>query len=144
MGLPARASLVTLGVADVEKAAAFYERLGWTRSSASVAGEVAFFATGGTVVGLWGHAALAADAGLPAGDPPVFRGVALAVNLASEAEVDAALAAAAAAGGTPLKPGTRTEWGGYSGYFADLDGHVWEVAHNPFWPLDERGVPQLP
>jgi uncharacterized glyoxalase superfamily protein PhnB len=68
----------------------------------------------------------------------------VAINLGSRAEVDAALADAVAAGGTVAKPATATEWGGYSGYFADPDGHLWEVAHNPFWPLDERGLPQLP
>ena len=144
MTVPARTSLVTLGVSDVERAAAFYERLGWTRSSASVPGEVAFFPTNGAVVALWSAASLATDANLPVEPPPAFRGVALAVNLASEAEVDAALAAAGAAGATVLKPGTRAEWGGYSGYFADPDGNAWEVAFNPGWPLDDEGRPVLP
>jgi predicted lactoylglutathione lyase len=68
----------------------------------------------------------------------------VAINVGSRAEVDAALADAVAAGGTVPKAAAATEWGGYSGYFADPDGHLWEVAHNPFWPLDERGLPQLP
>jgi catechol 2,3-dioxygenase-like lactoylglutathione lyase family enzyme len=145
VGIPARTSLVTLGVADVERAAEFYERLGWSRSPASVPGVVAFFATTGAVVALWGWAELAADAGYPAvGGPPAFRGVALAVNLGSEAEVDEALNAALAAGGTLRKAGTRADWGGYSGYFADPDGHLWEVAYNPGWPLDDDGRVVLP
>lgn len=146
MTVPAVTSLVTLGVADVERATAFYRSLGWAPSSASVPGVVTFLPTNGVVVALWSAAELAADAGLPApGAPPgAFRGVALAMNLASEADVDAALDAAAAAGATLLKPGTKTDWGGYSGYFADPDGHAWEVAFNPFWPLDADGRPQLP
>jgi hypothetical protein len=145
-------SLVTLGVRDVEAAAAFYERLGWTRSNASVPGDVAFFATTtGTAVALWGDADLAADAARtrpagPAGaaDPAAFRGVSLAMNLGSPAEVDAVLDAARAAGATVTKPAVATEWGGYSGYFADPDGHAWEVAHNPHWPLDAEGRVTLP
>ena len=144
MTVPARTSLVTLGVADVEAAAAFYERLGWTRSPASVPGVVAFFPTNGAIVGLWSAAELAADMNLAGAEPPAFRGVAVAVNVASEAEVDEVLAAAAAAGATIRKPGTRAEWGGYSGYFADPDGNAWEVAFNPGWPLDERGFARLP
>ena len=144
MSVPARVSLVTLGVADVERAAAFYEGLGWTRSPASVAGDVAFFGTNGAIVALWGAADLAADAGLPAAAPPAFRGVALAMNVEDEAEVDRVLGAAAAAGATITKPATRADWGGYSGYFADPDGNAWEVAFNPGWPLDENGTPRLP
>ena len=135
---------MTLGVADVEEAAAFYERLGWTRSPASVAGEVAFFGTNGAVVALWGTSDLASDAGLSADGTPPFRGVALAVNLESEAEVDRVLAEAVAAGATLTKPATRAEWGGYSGYFADPDGHLWEAAFNPGWPLDANGTLALP
>ena len=144
MTVPARSTLVTLGVADVTKATEFYERLGWRPSSASVPGGVTFFPTNGVVVALWSSAELANDANLPYVEPPPFRGVAVAINLANEAEVDAALAAAAEAGGTLLKPGTRTDWGGYSGYFADPDGNAWEIAYNPHWPLDENDRPQLP
>ena len=146
MTVPARVSLVTLGVADVEAAAAFYERLGWTRSSASVPGVVAFFATTtGTAVGLYGYGDLAADAARPpAADPAAFRGVSLAINLASPAEVDAVLAAAREAGATVTKDAVAAEWGGYSGYFADPDGNAWEVAHNPGWPLDDEGRVTLP
>ena len=143
MTVPARTSVVTLGVADVERAATFYERLGWTRSPASVPGVVAFFGTNGAIVALWGAAELAADAGYPPGDPPAFRGVALALNVESEAEVDRVLEAVVATGGALRRPGARADWGGYNGYFADPDGHLWEVAFNPGWPL-ENGVPRLP
>ncbi|TAM88787.1 MAG: VOC family protein [Jatrophihabitans sp.] len=143
MAFPTAISLVTLGVRSVPAASAFYERLGFTRSCASVEGEVSFLRTPGVVLALWGEADLAADARQ---EPrrSGFRGVALALNVASGVDVDRALAAAAAAGASIARPGTATDWGGYSGYFADLDGHLWEVAHNPFWPLDERGLPTLP
>lgn len=144
MTLPALLSFVTLGVADVETSAAFYERLGFTRSSGSVPGDIAFFKLGGTVLAVWGYANLAADAGLPAGTPPPFRGFSLAVNVATEAEVDRVLAFAAEAGGTPLHPPRRMDWGGYSGYFADPDGNAWEVAYNPGFPLDADGRPVVP
>jgi predicted lactoylglutathione lyase len=141
--IPARISLVTLGVRDVRASTAFYTALGFELSGASVEGEVSFFRTAGAILAVWGRDELAADANqpTPATGP---SGGAVAINLGSRAEVDAALADAVAAGGTVAKPATATEWGGYSGYFADPDGHLWEVAHNPFWPLDERGLPQLP
>ena len=144
MTVPARTSLATLGVADVAKATEFYERLGWRPSSASVPGVISFFDTNGVIVGLFANADLAAEANLPATEPPPFRGFSLSMNLENEAEVDRVLAEAAEAGGTLLKPGTRADWGGYSGYFADPDGNVWEAAVNPGWPLDETGRPQLP
>jgi hypothetical protein len=144
MGVPARVSLLTLGVADVARSTAFYEALGWEASPASVPGDVTFFRTGGAILALWGAGDLAADT-LAEGVPgPGFRGVAQAINVGSEAEVDAAFEAAAAAGAAIVKPPVRTEWGGYSGYFADPDGHAWEVAHNPHWPLGPDQLPQLP
>ncbi len=136
-----RLSMVTLGVADVSRARLFYERLGWTASSRSQ-DEITFFQVGALVVGLWGRAALAADSG--AVDAGGWGGVTLAHNVRSPAEVDAVLAEAAAAGGTIARPGEQTFWGGYSGVFADPDGHPWEVAHNPFWPLDDTGGVVLP
>ena len=103
------------------------------------------FATPGGILGLWSADGLARDAGLPGSEAPRgYRGVALAINLASPAEVDAAIDAWLAAGGTITRPASATEWGGYTGYVADPDGHLWELAHNPFWPLDERGLPVLP
>ena len=144
MSVPARTSLVTLGVADVEVAAAFYERLGWTRSAASVPGVVAFFPTNGVVVGLWGAAELAEEVGQPGAPTPAHRAVAIAMNVEDDAEVNRILAEAVEAGATLVRPATRADWGGYSGYFADPDGNAWEVAVNPGWPLDADGRPQLP
>jgi predicted lactoylglutathione lyase len=142
--IPARVTLVTLGVADVPSATAFYERLGWVPSPASVPGEVTFIPmTNGVVVGLWSYASLAGDAHLDPADPTAFRGVALAVNVGSDAEVDRILAEAQDAGATLLKPGTRADWGGYSGYFADPDGNAWEVAYNPGWPIRPDGSVDL-
>ena len=140
--VPARVSLVTLGVRDVEEAARFYERLGWARSSASQPG-IAFFQAGNAAVALWGREALAEDAGQPAAGEG-FRGVALAVNVPRREDVDAALAAAGRAGARVVKPAADAAWGGRSGYFADPDGHLWEVAWNPFFPLGEDGRVRLP
>jgi hypothetical protein len=137
-------SLCTLGVRDLEASTAFYEALGFPLSSASVPGEVSFFRTAGGLLGLYGADALAADAQVPAGSGTGFRGFSLAVNLGSREEVDSALADAKAAGARVLKAAQATEWGGYHAYFADPDGHVWELAHNPFWPLDDTGRPVLP
>jgi uncharacterized protein len=137
-----RISLVTLGVRDVGRARSFYEALGFEASSASN-DSVAFFPAGGAVLGLYGRKALAEDATVP-DSAPGFSGIALAHNVASEAQVDAVLNEAAAAGGRIVKPAQRVFWGGYSGYFADPDGHLWEVAHNPGFPLDAEGRLQLP
>ena len=144
MPVPARVNLVTLGVGDLGRATAFYQALGWPLASASVDGEVSFFRTGGCIVGLWGRDKLAADAHVPATPPQPFGGVALAINVESPEAVTAALDAAVAAGATLRKAGEATDWGGFSGYFADPDGHLWEVAHNPFWPLDAEGRVSLP
>ncbi len=143
MVLPARISIVTLGVADVQRAAAFYEALGWRRSSAS-AESIAWFHTADSALGLYGRDELAADAGLPAQPRAPFGGVTLAINVEDEPGVDAALQAAVDAGGRLLKPATAADWGGYSGYFADPDGHPWEVAHNPFFPIGGDGSLELP
>ena len=142
--VPAAVSLVTLGVRDVAAATRFYEGLGFPLSPASVPGEVSFFRTAGGLLALFGAQALAADAQVPPGSADGFRGVTLAVNVGSRDEVDAALRAAEAAGARVLKPAQETDWGGYHGYFADPDGHAWEVAHNPSWPIGSDGRPQLP
>src|SRR4029453_16500273 len=146
MAIPQRFSLVTLGVADVEAATAFYRRLGWRQSTHSGDG-ITFFVSPGPVIALWTAPELAVDAGLAseadAPSAPPFRGISLSINFASRDEVDAALSDWAAAGGEVSKPAEETEWGGYSGYGRDLDGNLWEFAHNPFWPLDDRGMPQL-
>jgi predicted lactoylglutathione lyase len=145
MGIPQRFSLVTLGVADVEVATAFYHRIGWREAPSSVPGEVSFFATPGGVLALWETAELAKDAALPTfhANAPHFRAVALAINFASREEVDDAVGDWVLAGGQISKRAANTAWGGYSAYVADPDGNLWELAHNPSWPLDERGLPQL-
>ncbi|MFJ4092671.1 VOC family protein [Kitasatospora sp. NPDC089913] len=140
---PARLSIVTLGVADLERSARFYEALGWHRSAAS-SPEIVWFRTADSVLGLFPHEELAADAGVPSAGEPAFRGVTLAVNLESPALVDAALATAVEAGAVVVKPPAPTGWGGYSGYFEDPDGHLWELAHNPFFPFTEDGSLDLP
>ncbi len=142
MTLPSRLTMVTLGVADVAAATAFYERLGFVKSSASN-DSVTFFRLDGTVLGLFGRADLAADAHVE-DSRPGFSGVTMAQNFASEAEVDDAFAHALACGATPAKAPEKVFWGGYSGYFADPDGHLWELAFNPFAPNDESGFMQLP
>ncbi|MEO6887128.1 MAG: VOC family protein [Jatrophihabitantaceae bacterium] len=144
MNVPAVISLVTLGVGDVPASTHFYQSLGFELSPASVQGTVSFFRTGGGLLGLYGADDLAADAHAQPRTETGFRGVTLAINVDSPAAADAALEAARVAGATIPKPAEATEWGGYSGYFADPDGHLWEVAHNPDWPLDEQGLPQLP
>ncbi len=136
-------SLITLGVADLERALRFYrDGLHWPVSGAS-GGDVAFLHTGGVVLALYPRALLAADAHL-SDTGSGFGGIALAHNVASREQVDQALAAAAAAGGTILKPAEQAEWGGYSGYFADPDGYPWEVAWNPGFPLTPEGRILLP
>jgi hypothetical protein len=141
-----RLSLVTLGVRDLSRARKFYEEgLGWTRS-AGVEGEVAFYQLGGMIFALWGREKLAEDARAEAvavTPGKSFGGMALAYNTRDEAAVDAVLKDAEAAGATVLKPAAKTSWGGYAGYFADPDGHPWEVAWNPFWTLKADGTVSL-
>jgi predicted lactoylglutathione lyase len=130
-----RLSLVTLGVADLERATRFYEALGWQRHPGDDG--VSFFQTGGLVVALWGRSELAEDSAVV--DSGGWGGVTLAQNVRTPAEVDAVLETAAQAGGTIGRPGAATFWGGYSGIFVDPDGHPWEIAHNPFWVITEDG-----
>ena len=132
-----RVSVITLGVADLERSRRFYEDgLGWRRGNDNPG--VAFFQIPGAVFALWSRAALAGDAGLPpAGNG--FPGIALAYNCRSREDVDGALAEARTAGAKMLRPAEETFWGGYSGYFADPDGQVWEVAWNPNWRMDGEG-----
>ncbi|MEU8077148.1 VOC family protein [Catellatospora citrea] len=143
MSFPGRISVVTLGVTDLARSTAFYRALGWPLSARSQ-DDISFFRTAGALLALYSSSELAADALLPAHEPAGFRNVTCAVCLGSQAEVDEALATAVAAGATLLKPAQKVEWGGYSGYFADPDGHAWEVAYNPFWPLNDAGLPELP
>ena len=138
-----RVSVITLGVADLARSRAFYERgMGWTVGDS--ADGIVFFQLGGMVLALYPRDALARDAlGEDAGVPAVgsgFAGIALAHNVRSPAAVDEVLAQAEAAGGRIVKPAAKAFWGGYSGYFADPDGHLWEVAYNPFWTLDPDGT----
>ena len=141
--VPPRLSTVTLGVLDLERASAFYERLGWTRSSASQA-EITFFQLGDMVLGLFPRRLLAEDAAVPATEPQGFCGVTLAMAFASPEEVDAALSGARDAGATITKPGQATEWGGYSGYFSDPEGFLWEAVHVPGFGIDGQGRLRLP
>src|SRR5262245_42983642 len=136
-------TLITLTVGDIPKATRFFESLGFVKSKAGSQGEVRYFRAGGIVVSLWDRKAQIEDANAGAlwdGN----GGIGVAQNVASEAEGDAVLAKAKAAGARILKPGTKSFWGGYNGYFADPDGHLWEIAHNPHWQLDNDGQFVLP
>jgi len=131
-----RVTLISLGVDDLERSGTFYKALGW--QAAEELPEVRFYRLKGLMLGLISIDALAADQGQPRAD--LGKGaMTLAQNYRSPAEVDTAFAAAVAAGATVLKQPDQAYWGGYSGYFADPDSHVWEIAHNPFWPLDAEG-----
>ncbi len=136
-----RISLVTLGVADLARAQAFYEALGWVPAEARA--EFACYQLHGQALMLFGRADLAADQGRPGAELGTGA-MTLAQNFDSRVEVDAAFAAALVAGAKALKAPVPVFWGGYSGYFADPDGHVWELAHNPFWPLSANGSLTLP
>src|SRR5450631_987957 len=136
-----RISIVTLGVADLERARVFYQRLGWDGQEVE---ETVFIQAGGLALVLWGRDKLALDCGITDDGTPGFRGIVLAHNVRSEAEVDDVLAAAGRAGATITRPAARTFYGGYAGFFADPDGHVWEVAHNPGFTLGEDGSIIIP
>jgi len=137
-----RVSIITLGVADLARSREFYERLGWRPSSAS-SPEIIFFQAGGMALALYPRAELAKDANVtPEGY--AFPGFTLAFNVRTREEVDAVLDEAQKAGATLLKPAQKAFWGGYSGYFSDPDGFLWEVAWNPFFAITEDGALQLP
>jgi uncharacterized protein len=138
-----RINLVTLGVKDIAASRTFYERLGLSSSPAGN-DNVAFFDANGVVLGLYGHDALAEDAHVATSPQPAFRGVSLAWNAGSEADVDAIFSHALKAGATVVKQPQKVFWGGYSGYFGDPDGHLWEVAYNPFFPINGAGHIELP
>ncbi len=137
MSIPARVSIVTLGVRDLPRSVRFYEALGWERCASSM-DEISWFRTADTYLGLFGWHDLAADANLVSPTRGSFGGITLAINVETPQAVDEALAAAVAAGGTLLKPGTDLPFG-YGGYFADPDGHPWEVAYNPSFPIGPDG-----
>jgi uncharacterized protein len=136
-----RLSLITLGVADLGRARAFYEGLGWT-TRAEPDDDVAFFQAGGMVVALWDRARLAEDSTVQDGGG--WGGVTLAYNTRSDGEVDEVIEQARAAGATIGREPGKTFWGGHSGVFVDPDGHPWEVAHNPRWTIAEDGSVRLP
>jgi len=132
-----RVSLITLGVADLQRSRDFYERLRWKRANAEADG-IVFFQAGGMGLALYPRIELAKDANVSP-DGRGFSGFTLAYNARTRDEVDSVLAQAEAAGAKLLKPAQETFWGGYDGYFADPDGFLWEVAWNPFFPIAEDG-----
>jgi predicted lactoylglutathione lyase len=146
MTLPsAKLTAVTLGVRDVPASAKFYEALGFKRKVQSAGDQIAFFDAGSVVFAVWGWDKLAVDAAVPDEPrPKTFRGATLAWNCATREEVDAALARALAVGATPLREAGATDYGGYRGYFADPDGHVWEVVHVPGFGISDNGRLVLP
>jgi catechol 2,3-dioxygenase-like lactoylglutathione lyase family enzyme len=138
VAVPARVSLVTLGVADVARSTAFYESLGWRRSSASMP-VITFFNTSGPVLAVFGRDDLAEDATVDAAGSG-FRGVTLSINVESPEAVDALHDEWVAAGATSVRaPVPAVFAGGRIAYVADPDGHLWELAHNPYFPFDESG-----
>ena len=137
-----RVSIVTLGVADLNRSREFYERLGWRRSMANTEG-IVFFQTGGMALALYPRPDLAQDAKVSA-EGHGFPGITLAHNTRNRTEVDSVLREAAAAGARIVKPAEEAFWGGYSGYFSDPDGFLWEVAWNPGFAIAEDGSIQIP
>jgi uncharacterized protein len=135
-------NLITFGVEDFAKSVAFYEGLGWKRSSASM-DELALFPLGGIVLALHPRKELAEDATVSAAGSG-FSGITVSFNAKSEQEVDEVMQHVEKLGAKIIKPAQKAYWGGYSGYFKDLDGHLLEVAHNPFWELDENDNLSLP
>jgi len=140
--MTANISIATLGVADLAASTEFYKKLGWKNTTASQE-SVTFLQGHSIILGLYGHDALAEDANFvfspSKSDAPDFRGVAFALNLADESAVDAYFSHAVACGAKAQKQPEKVFWGGYSGYFADPDGHLWELAYNPFIPKNEEG-----
>lgn len=135
-----RITMITLGVKDFKRALKFYrDDLGW---EAKVQDDVAFFPLNGILLGLYPHDKLAEDATVPDSQAG-FSGVTLAYNVGSPKEVDETLEKVSKIGAKIIKPGQKVFWGGYSGYFADPEGHLWEVAHNPFWEMDNKGNVKL-
>lgn len=137
-----RVSIITLGVADLKRSREFYERLGWRRSMANNE-DIIFFQAGGIALALYPRHELAKDANaIPGGEG--FNGMTLAHNARNHEEVDSVLKEAVAAGAKLIKPAQVAFWGGYSGYFSDPDGFLWEVAWNPFFAIAEDGSIRIP
>lgn len=148
MSIPARLHIVTLGVRDLPRSVAYYEAIGWRRAAASM-DEISWFGLSGGAIwlGLFPHADLAEDAGLPregAGDLPSYQGMTLAINLESDEAVRDAFRQAVEAGATPVKEPAPAVFDGLSGYVADPDGHLWEIAHNPHFPIAADGTITIP
>jgi uncharacterized protein len=141
LGMEQRISLVTLGVADLVRARTFYERLGWRGQELE---ETVFFQAGGIALVLWGRGKVATDGGIEDDGTDGFGGITLAHNVRSRAEVDELLGTAADAGAEITQPARETSYGGYAGFFTDPDGHVWEIAYNPGFPLDQDGAITIP
>jgi predicted lactoylglutathione lyase len=139
--MESRVSLITLGVSDLARARAFYERMGWRGQETE---ETVFFQAGGMAVVLWSREKLAADSGIVDAETGGFGGITLAQNVRTTTEVDEVIAAARAAGATVTREPADTFYGGYAGYFADPDGHVWEIAFNPGFTLTDDGALVLP
>ncbi|HMM82022.1 MAG TPA: VOC family protein [Terrimesophilobacter sp.] len=139
MSIAPNFTIVTLGVADLARSAEFYRALGWEQRGDESAG-ITWFRTSGTWLGLFGYEELAADVGVAADPAATYRGMTLALNVNNEADVDRVLAEAVGAGARLVKPAERAEWGGYSGYFADPDGHLWEAAFAPGFPVGDDGT----
>ena len=136
-------SIVTLGVDDLARSSAFYETLGLERCTSSQ-DEIVWFRTPHSYIGLFGRDELAEDAATEPGGRTAFDGVTLAINVSSQGEADEWFERALAAGAAVLKRPEKTSWGGYSGYFADPDGHPWEIAHNPSWTIGDDGRLVIP
>jgi catechol 2,3-dioxygenase-like lactoylglutathione lyase family enzyme len=136
-----RVSLITLGVADLQRAVGFYTALGWKPANDWEAQDVAFFQGPGTVIALWSREELAADSAVT--DPGGWGGITPAYNTRSTEEVDSVIEEARAAGATIGREPAETFWGGYSAVFIDPDGHAWEVAHNPHWTIADDGSVKL-
>lgn len=139
MAMEQRISLVTLGVEDLDRARRFYEALGWSRHNDDA--EVDFYQAGGMVFALWDRSKLAEDSAVT--DTGGWGGLTLAHNVRSPEEVDRVIQEARSAGAHISREPAETFWGGYSGVFVDPDGHPWEIAHNPSWPLTEDGSVSL-
>jgi predicted lactoylglutathione lyase len=137
-----RVSLITLGVSDLKRSTEFYERLGWRRSMTKAEG-IAFFQAGGMALALYPRDELAKDATI-APEGQGFSGITLAYNTRNHNEVDSVLKEVQDAGATILKPAQEAFWGGYSGYFSDPDGFIWEVAWNPHFPIAADGSIRIP
>ena len=129
-------NLITLGVDDFKKSLTFYEKLGWKKSDKSM-DDLALFSLGGITLALYPRQELAKDVTI-AFQSSVFPGITISYNAKSEKEVDEVMEEVKRLGATIIKPAQKVFWGGYSGYFKDLDGYVFEVAYNPFWELDEN------